>query len=84
MPRSWIERIREKVRLRQYDMTVHAVEELAEDGLDIADMEHAVFAGRVVRIERGDPRGNKFRKGGYVRLSMRILRRNGQATQGGA
>jgi len=59
MPRSWIERIREKVRLRQYDMTVHALEEMAEDGLDIVDMEHAVLAGRVVRIERDDPRGNK-------------------------
>ncbi len=60
MPRSWIERIREKVRLRQYDMTVHAVEEMAEDGLDIVDMEHAVLAGHVVRIERDDPRGNKY------------------------
>lgn len=59
MPRSWIERIREKVRLRQYDMTVHAVEEMAEDGFDIVDMEHAVLTGRVVRIERDDPRGNK-------------------------
>ncbi len=60
MPRSWIERIRETVRLRQYDMTVHAVEEMAEDGLDIADVEHAVLNGRVERIERDDPRGNKY------------------------
>jgi hypothetical protein len=59
MPRSWIERIRGKIRLRQYDMTVHAVEEMAEDGLDIVDMEHAVLIGRVARIERDDPRGNK-------------------------
>lgn len=59
MPRSWIERIRQNVRLKQYDMTVHAVEEMAEDGLDIGDMEHAVLAGRVVRVERDDPRGNK-------------------------
>jgi hypothetical protein len=59
MPRSWIERIREKIRLQQYDMTVHALEEMAEDGLDIIDMEHAGLAGHVVRIERDDPRGNK-------------------------
>lgn len=59
MPRSWIERIREKIRLRHYDMTVHAVEEMAEDGLDIVDVEHAVLTGRVARIERNDPRGNK-------------------------
>ena len=40
-------------------MTAHAVEEMAEDGLDIVDMEHVVLAGRVVRIERDDPRGNQ-------------------------
>lgn len=40
-------------------MTVHALEEMAEDGLDIVDVEHAVLAGRVMRIEREDPRGNK-------------------------
>ena len=60
MPRSWIERIRERVRLRQYDMTVHALEEMAEDGLDIVDMERAVLGGHVVRIERDNPRGNKY------------------------
>lgn len=42
MPRSKIEQIREKVKLRQYDMTVHAVEEMAEDDLDIIDVEQAV------------------------------------------
>ena len=40
-------------------MTVHALEEMAEDGLDIVDVEHAVLAGRLMRIERKDPRGNK-------------------------
>jgi len=59
MPRAWIERIRESVRLQKYDMTAHALEEMAEDGLDIVDLEHAVLAGRVMRIERDDPRGNK-------------------------
>ena len=60
MPRSRLERIREKIRLQQYDMTVHAVEEMAEDNLDITDMEHAVLTGRIERIERDDPRGNKY------------------------
>ena len=39
---------------------MHAVEEMAEDDLDIADVEHAVLNGRVERIERDDPRGNKY------------------------
>ena len=41
-------------------MTVHAVEEMAEDNLDITDVEHAVLTGRIARIERDDPRGNKY------------------------
>lgn len=60
MPRSNIERIREKIRLRQYDMSAHAMEEMAEDQLTIIDVERAVLNGRVVRIERDDPRGTKY------------------------
>lgn len=41
-------------------MTAHAAEEMAEDGLDIADVENAVLTGRVVEIRRRDPRGNKY------------------------
>lgn len=59
MRRSWIERIREKVRLRHYDMTAHATEEMGEDDLTVVDVEHAVLTGRVVQIQRNDPRGNK-------------------------
>ncbi len=41
-------------------MTVHALEEMAEDDLDITDVEHAVLTGRMARIERDHPRGNKY------------------------
>ncbi len=44
MPRSNIARIRERIRQRQYDMSVHAMEEMAEDGLDIVDVESAVLS----------------------------------------
>ena len=60
MPRSHIERIRERIRHRQYDMSAHAMEEMAEDGLDIMDIEHAVLHGKIRRIERDDPRGTKY------------------------
>jgi hypothetical protein len=60
MPRSRIERIREKVRLRQYDMSAHAMEEMAEDSLDIEDVEQAILNGRLARIERDDARGTKY------------------------
>ena len=60
MRRSWIERIRERIRLQQYDMTAHAAEEMAEDRLNIVDVEHAVLTGRVAQIQRDDPRGNRY------------------------
>lgn len=41
-------------------MTVHAMQEMAEDNLDIADIEHAVLNGCVKRIKKYDPRGNKY------------------------
>ena len=41
-------------------MTVHAMQEMAEDNLDITDVEHAVLTGRISRIERDGPRGNKY------------------------
>jgi hypothetical protein len=60
MPRSDIERIREKIRLHQYDMSAHAMEEMAEDLLTILDVEEAVLSGQVIRVEKDDPRGTKY------------------------
>ncbi|MBI3983766.1 DUF4258 domain-containing protein [Candidatus Microgenomates bacterium] len=60
MPRSRIERIRTRIRLRQYDMSAHTMEEMAEDGLDILDVEYAIQHGKITRIERDDPRGTKY------------------------
>ena len=60
MSSSVIERIRDKIRSRQYDMSAHAMEEMAEDLLDIVDVETAVLNGDIVRVERDDPRGTKY------------------------
>lgn len=60
MPRNDIDRIREKIRLRQYDMSAHAMEEMAEDLLTILDIEEAVLSGQVIRVEKDDPRGTKY------------------------
>jgi hypothetical protein len=59
MPRSRLERIRDCIRRRQYDMTQHALDEMAEDLLDILDVESAILTGELERIERYDPRGTK-------------------------
>lgn len=60
MPRSDIDRIREKIRLCEYDMSAHAMEEMAEDMLTILDVEEAVLTGQVIRVEKDDPRGTKY------------------------
>lgn len=41
-------------------MSAHAMEEMAEDLLDIEDIENAVLNGHIIRIERNDPRGTKY------------------------
>ena len=41
-------------------MTVHAMEEMAEENLDIHDIEHALLIGKISRIEKDDPRGTKY------------------------
>jgi hypothetical protein len=41
-------------------MSVHAAEEMAEDDLDILDVEHAILNGQVTRRQKDDPRGTKY------------------------
>jgi hypothetical protein len=41
-------------------MSAHATEEMAEDRLDIEDVEQAILNGRIARIEKDDPRGTKY------------------------
>ena len=60
MPHRLIDRIREKIRLQEYDMTLHAMEEMAEDGLDILDIEHAILNGQIVKRSKLDARGIKY------------------------
>jgi Domain of unknown function (DUF4258) len=60
VPRRIIERIQEAIRTAAYDMTSHAVEEMAEDLLDFTDVETAILRGKLIKTERGDPRGTKY------------------------
>ena len=40
--------MREKVRTRQYVITLHAEEEMNDDDLSIFDVEHCIITGRIV------------------------------------
>ena len=58
---SIIEKIREKIRSRDYFISSHAEEEMAEDGFDRSDVEHAILHGTVERKLTHDPRGTRYR-----------------------
>jgi hypothetical protein len=47
-------------------MSVHAADEMAEDNLDILDVEQAILSGQVVRREKDDPRGTKYIVEGFA------------------
>ncbi len=47
-------------------MSVHAMDEMAEDNIDIEDIEAAVLNGEILRIERDDPRGTRYVIGGIA------------------
>ncbi|MBN1901078.1 DUF4258 domain-containing protein [Candidatus Sumerlaeota bacterium] len=60
MPQGVIDRIRNAIRTGNYDLTHHAIEEMAEDNLGIYDIESAFLNGKIIRIEKEDPRGTKY------------------------
>jgi uncharacterized protein DUF4258 len=41
-------------------MTIHAVEEIAEDKLDLVDVETAILNGRLIKTEKDDARGTRY------------------------
>jgi len=49
-----------RILSRSYDMTIHAMEEMAEDDLDILDIEVAILNGQIVHRTKRDPRGTKY------------------------
>lgn len=60
MPQRIIEKIRDAIRTGNYDMTFHAVEEMAEDELTILDVENAILTGKTIKRQKDDPRGIKY------------------------
>ena len=60
MARNRLDRIRDCIRHRHYYMSTHAMEEMAEDLLDIVDVEAAILSGTISRMEEGEPRGTKY------------------------
>lgn len=60
MPRRMMDKIRDAIRAGNYDMTFHAVEEMAEDELGTLDVESAVLYGKIIKRQKDDPLGIKY------------------------
>ena len=60
MSRRLLEAIRDAIIRGDYDLTRHAVDEMAEDHLSILDIECAVLNGEIVKTETDDPRGPRY------------------------
>jgi len=59
MPQRILERIQAAVRDGAYDVTAHAVAEMAEDALDLVDVETAILNGKLIKTEKDDLRGER-------------------------
>lgn len=60
MSRRLLKKIRNAIRTGNYDLTHHAIDEMAEDGLRVFDVEHAVLTGKIIKTEVDDPRGSRY------------------------
>lgn len=58
---SVIERIRNKIKNREYYLSSHAEEEMAEDDFDRSDVENAILNGFVQEKLTHDFRGTRYR-----------------------
>ena len=52
-----LRQMREKVRTRQYVMTLHAEEEMDEDGLTIFDVERGILTGEIIERQKDHDTG---------------------------
>lgn len=60
MAKRITERIRQQVLEQSYDITDQALDEAADDGFDIFDIETALLTGQIVKRYRNDPRGTRY------------------------
>ena len=47
-----LRQMRDKIRARQYVMTIHAEEEMADDNLSIFDVERVVLTGSIIERQK--------------------------------
>ncbi len=61
MKKRILERIKKQIIEQQYEITNHALEEAADDGFDILDIENALLNGKIDKKYTNDPRGTRYK-----------------------
>jgi hypothetical protein len=70
---SAIGRIRQKILSKEYYISWHAEEEMLEDELERADIEHTILHGEIERKLTEDVRGTRYRILGPARDGRQTL-----------
>ncbi|MFQ5612328.1 MAG: DUF4258 domain-containing protein [Anaerolineae bacterium] len=60
MSQRRFDQIRAAILNGEYDLTRHAIDKMAEDGLSIFDVESAILDGEITKTEADDPRGPRY------------------------
>jgi len=70
---SILNRMQEQIRTRQYIVTIHAAEEMDDDGFSIFDVEHAILTGNIQERQKDAETGEwKYRLTGHALDNRRI------------
>ena len=69
-----LKRMRDKIRTRQYVMTLHAEEEMDDDDLSIFDVESGILTGAIIERQRDRSRQEwKYRVQGETLEGDRVI-----------
>jgi hypothetical protein len=82
-PSRTLRRIQYAIINGEYDLTRHAVDEMAEDRLGILDVENAILSGEITRMEVDDPRGPRYTVVGLAERQKREMGVVGRFTETG-
>lgn len=76
-------KIRACIRSGKYEATAHANDEMADDGLDIIDVENSILFGNIVRVQKNDPHGVQYIVHGPAKHGGALLCTVGRFTASG-
>jgi hypothetical protein len=69
-----LKQMQEKIRTRQYIMTLHAEEEMDDDELTIFDIERAILTGEIVERQKEYKTGEwKYLIKGYTLIDHNVI-----------